>query len=297
MRSRILGTLKKIDDALEVIVFDWALHPSRRRRTLALCGLAGMAAGYAMFGGARPQLSPQEHLAEGMRLLPRRAKAVAATAHLEAASRAIDESRVWASLGHAYLNSDRAHEGVRAYQRAVEKDASTNNLFFLGYGYIKAELPEVALGVYQQIRSKNAFFYPALAYEGVAHDKAGRYQVALARFRQALAYNPNYVPGHFHMGITFVNTKEYDKSIRCFEKVIELDPTESAAYYNIACCYSLMGEADKALEWLALSVERGFHDWKHMEKDTDLDNIRKTARYATLRDQARVAWEADVARD
>ena len=292
MRRGIINTLKRIDDLLEVVVFDWALHPSRRRMSVALTGVCFA---LALTGTQRPAMTPQEHLEVGTALLTKKAKTPSAVQHLEAAAEGLaGEGKAWQSLGHAYLNADRPHDAIRAYQRAVELDASTSHLFFLGYGYVKADLPEVALGTYQQILSENAFFYPALAYQGVAHDKAERYVQAKQMFHRALAYNPDYLPAHFHLGITYVNTQEYDRSIRSFEKVIQLDPTEAAAYYNIACCYSLMGNVDEAVKWLAQSVERGFNDYQHMDQDGDLDNMRTDPRYQQLREQARQAWETEA---
>jgi superkiller protein 3 len=295
MLSSVIRTLKKVDDALEVVVFDWALHPTRRARTLTALALVGGLAGWGWLAGSR-DLSAREHYDMGTRLLSMRSKSDEAVFHLRKASKRMKkDARVWQNLGHAYLNDAQPEKAISAYQRAVGLDNSVSHLFFLGYAYVKAEKPEKALGTYQQILARSPFFYPAIAYEGVAHDKAGRYELALERFRQALAYNQNYLPAHFHMGITYVNTKEYEKSIRCFEKVIALDPTESAAYYNIACCLSLMGKVDEALAWLQISVEKGFKDFKHMDKDGDLDNLRETARYREIRNMARRAWKAEAA--
>lgn len=299
MRGTFRRTFERIDNALEVLVFDWALHPSRRVKTLGMVTAlgAGLACGLAP-EAPKAKLTPAEHLARGTELLPLKAKAKAAARHLNRAANSRtfrNDAAVWQKLGHAELNRKRPHRAVQAYTRALELDDSVTNLFYLGYGYVKADLPEVAVGVYQQILDKNAFFYPAIAYEGVAHDKAGRYRVAENRFRQALAYNPDYLPAHFHLGITYVNTKEYAKSIRAFEKVIELDPSEAAAYYNIACCFSLMGETDKALEWLQTSVDKGFNDYKHMDQDTDLDNIRDAKGFRQIRKAAKVSWKAEAA--
>jgi len=289
MRTGFVQSIKKLDDLLELVVFDWALAPGRRGKTLLVTGAVVGSLAWANYSANR--LSPEDHFLKGTELLSKRSKSAAAIEHLKSASTGLgDSAEVWQNLGHAYLNAERGAEAVSAYQRAVALDPSVSHLFFLGYGYVKSDLPEVAIGCYEQILEKNAFFYPAIAYQGVAYDKAGRYRLALQRFQRALAYNPNYLPAHFHMGITYVNTREYQRSIQCFEKVIQLDPTEAAAYYNIACCYSLMGKVDKALEWLERSVDQGFKDHQHMTKDTDLDNIRDTDGYRRLHERAKALW-------
>lgn len=294
MRTSLKQTMKKIDDVLEVLVFDWALHPQRRVKTLAITALAGALAMHSSLGP--PPMTAEEAFETGTEMLSQKAKAPEAVRLLELASEGMkDDARVWQNLGHAYLGADRPGDAVIAYTRATNMDPSVSHLFFLGYAQVKNGLPEVALGYYDQILDKNAFFYPALAYKGVAHDKAGRYDEALRHFRRALAYNPSYLPAYFHMGITFVNTREYERSIEAFQKVIALDPTEAAAYYNIACCYSLMGDVDQANEWLGRAVEKGFHDYEHMDGDGDLDNIRASSAYKELREQARRAWQAEAA--
>lgn len=311
MRSNWIDTLKKVDDVLEVLVFDWALHPTRRRKTLAITALASAMAAYNLAPRqAAPDLSAEEAFARGTALLSKKAKAPESVALLERAREGMaGEAKLWQNLGHAYLNADRKADAVQAYTKALGIEDGSSQLFFLGYAYVKSDLPVVARGYYDQILQRNRFFYPAMAYKGVTFDKqavalreAGQekkakrhFAKALRQYRRALSYNSNYLPAYFHMGITYVNTKEYAKSIEAFEKVIELDPTEAAAYYNIACCYSLMGDVEAANLWLGRSVEKGFHDFRHMDGDHDLDAIRDSAGYKALRAQAKLAWEAEAA--
>jgi hypothetical protein len=82
-----------------------------------------------------------------------------------------------------------------------------------------------------------------------------------------------------------LHAKDYEGAIDDYRKVIDkvekssLKPGSKHAYqanahYNIACAHSLGGKKDEALAEFATSVELGFWDWKHIEKDTDLDAIR-----------------------
>lgn len=52
--------------------------------------------------------------------------------------------------------------------------------------------------------------------------------------------------------------------------------------YNLACAYSIKNDATKALKYLKLSLEGGFEDISHLEKDPDLQNVRKTKEYVDL---------------
>lgn len=53
-------------------------------------------------------------------------------------------------------------------------------------------------------------------------------------------------------------------------------------YYNVACIASLDKKPQEAIENLELSFQKGYKDFDHMQKDTDLDNIRNTNEFKQL---------------
>ena len=44
--------------------------------------------------------------------------------------------------------------------------------------------------------------------------------------------------------------------------------------YDLACIYALINEKEKAIDYLTQALKNGWKDFKHIENDTDLDNIR-----------------------
>ena len=46
--------------------------------------------------------------------------------------------------------------------------------------------------------------------------------------------------------------------------------------YNVACGFALIGQKDKALDYLGRAVAGGFNDRRLLETDTDLASIRET---------------------
>lgn len=86
----------------------------------------------------------------------------------------------------------------------------------------------------------------------------------------------------FAQGIEAINSARYEESLQAFTRCIELRPESPTAYYNIACTFSLMKKPEKALEWLEKSLDKGFNEFAHMERDGDLDNVRKHSGYAKL---------------
>ncbi len=75
--------------------------------------------------------------------------------------------------------------------------------------------------------------------------------------------------------------KILDKFVLSYNKLdkktqIAFEPLLSGVYYNFSCTYSLVGNNQKALEYLEKSK---FNDYGHLLVDTDLDNIRKEKRF------------------
>ena len=73
---------------------------------------------------------------------------------------------------------------------------------------------------------------------------------------------------------------EPEKAISFMDKLLEDDPEGN--YYDAACLYSIMGDKDKALDYLKKAFESGFNNFNHMLRDYDLDNIRDTEEYKSL---------------
>lgn len=87
------------------------------------------------------------------------------------------------------------------------------------------------------------------------------------------------------------DTKTYLKALDAFlvkyEKLSKEDKKDFKGYYynsfyNLCCTYSLLNEKVKALEYLDKSIKAGFVDYTHMQRDTDLDNIRKEASFIKM---------------
>ena len=83
---------------------------------------------------------------------------------------------------------------------------------------------------------------------------------------------------------------KYEKAIEMYQKSIEtIDakcPNQKQlkldCEYNIACAYSLLKKNEDAIKFLERAIKDGFNDFQHMQKDTDLDNIRNDAGYKKL---------------
>jgi len=94
----------------------------------------------------------------------------------------------------------------------------------------------------------------------------------------------------FREACNLLRAKQYRKAIEKFKSVVDDHPTSMQAVdsaYSIACGYTLLGEKKNALDWLEKSVEMGWEDLAHLEKDSDLESLRKEDRYKKLTEKLR----------
>jgi hypothetical protein len=121
------------------------------------------------------------------------------------------------------------------------------------------------------------------------HMEAKEYDKALdviSRIDKTLPANPK-----FGYNPQVVNTTayiymvkgDYNKALENYNQLLKSFPEDAGSLYNVTCIYSLKGSKQAACEYLGKAVQYGYNDWKHMDKDTDLDNIRNENEYKKLR--------------
>ncbi len=101
-------------------------------------------------------------------------------------------------------------------------------------------------------------------------------------FQKAINLNPSFIGAIHGQAALYVLRNENERALVNFKKIIALKPEESDAYYNIACIYARMNNIDDAVKWLEKAVEKGFNNWRLIENDKDLVNIRSTRYYMDL---------------
>jgi len=79
--------------------------------------------------------------------------------------------------------------------------------------------------------------------------------------------------------------KDFRKAAEGFQKIAEAFPKTPLgrnSAYNVACAFALLGEKEKALDWLDKAVRFGYTDVEHMDRDSDLVSLRSEARYKKI---------------
>ena len=73
--------------------------------------------------------------------------------------------------------------------------------------------------------------------------------------------------------------KRFQESLQIERRIIQLKPKDSLAHYNLACRYARLKRPDQCLKMLRRAVELGYHDFRYMREDRDLDAIRHDPRF------------------
>ncbi|HTR03416.1 MAG TPA: M56 family metallopeptidase [Thermoanaerobaculia bacterium] len=93
----------------------------------------------------------------------------------------------------------------------------------------------------------------------------------------------------YDRGMSLHHKGRYEQAIQAFENAIADGYREDAASYNIACGYALLGNRDKAFEWLHKAAEWGFDVSGYMKSDDDLEGLHDDPRWAEMKKEAREA--------
>lgn len=101
-------------------------------------------------------------------------------------------------------------------------------------------------------------------------------------FGSLIKGNPNYVDALIPLGDAYTKRGLYEKGLEVDLKLVELLPLDPVVHYNLACSYSLLGKIDLAINTLEKVIKLGYSDFKWMNKDPDLENVRKDSRYLEL---------------
>jgi len=75
---------------------------------------------------------------------------------------------------------------------------------------------------------------------------------------------------------------DYARALGIAEKMHAQKPDDVQTLYNLACLTCLLGQKEKAYEWLDRAVEAGFRDVDRLVRDDDLKTIRAEDRFRAI---------------
>jgi tetratricopeptide (TPR) repeat protein len=81
-------------------------------------------------------------------------------------------------------------------------------------------------------------------------------------------------------------TKEdYEQAVDAYKRAFNLKNDRYDVVYSIAIAYAKQKKVDESINWLKKLTEKGYKDWKRLETDTGLNNIRASSEYKNLINQ------------
>ena len=65
-------------------------------------------------------------------------------------------------------------------------------------------------------------------------------------------------------------------------RLARLCPEDPLVHYNLACSFSLTEEFRKSAHALRKAIQRGYRDFDHLRRDSDLEPLRQTDLFAAI---------------
>ncbi len=195
-----------------------------------------------------------------------------------------------ASVGTALSLAGERDEAEQHFERAI---ALNPTLFEAYYFYARNAFasgrPERAVELYEAASRVRPEDYQSPLLVAQIYDDLGRSKDAEASRRLGvaiaeahLAHAPEDARAWYMGANGLVALGERERGLEWAQRAVSIDPDDAMLLYNIACIYSLAGERDAALDHLERAYDAGFRvkDW--LERDSNLDPLRSTPRFAAL---------------
>ena len=84
------------------------------------------------------------------------------------------------------------------------------------------------------------------------------------------------------LGDDYTRVGRWEKGLEIDLDLARLSPEDPLVHYNLACSLSLLGNLKESAETLSKAIRLGYHDWNWLQKDPDLENLRKSSLFETV---------------
>jgi tetratricopeptide (TPR) repeat protein len=112
-------------------------------------------------------------------------------------------------------------------------------------------------------------------------------QFEIAFYEGLIRKTPNFIEALLCLGDLYTQQGFYEKGLKVDERLAELRPDDATVFYNLACSYSLMNEVASADSAIKRSIDLGYEDFEHMQKDPDLLNLLSSEEFQAYFKQVR----------
>lgn len=129
-------------------------------------------------------------------------------------------------------------KAVEAAKKVVElKPKSEQDIYNLGYEYIKAQKFQEAIDAFRQALVVNPNYDVAHFQIGLAYYQMKKYKEAIDPFKKNLALVPDNAYGWLYLGMAYMQVKDFNSALDPIKKASDLQPDNGTALFNLAVVY------------------------------------------------------------
>jgi non-specific serine/threonine protein kinase len=161
--------------------------------------------------------------------------------------------------------------------------------YFYGRSCFAAGQTEKAAGLFARASEVNPDDYQAPSLRGMCFRALQRTEEARSAFRESLRITERHLQLHpedaraVSLGAgTLQGLGDHARALEWAHRALSMAPEEAAILYNVACAHALLGETDKALDFLEKAFRQGYSHKAWMEHDPDLLSVRDHPRFRAL---------------
>lgn len=122
---------------------------------------------------------------------------------------------------------------------------------------------------------------PSAAKKALSHWFAREYAESAAAYGRYVDSHPDDAVAWMRLALSQAHERE-PRAAASLERAISLGTDSAAERYNAACGYALLGQKEKALDWLDRAIQAGVSDRRRVEADEDLASLHGEPRFEAL---------------
>lgn len=123
---------------------------------------------------------------------------------------------------------------------------------------------------------------PIQAINQEIQEQAEQIEFELSFFDAILSRDPSNIRVLVAQAENFSLIGSYKKSLPLDIRLTQLRPERPVFWYNLACSHARLHHLDEAFKALDEAVERGYDDFPHLLRDSDLKPLRNDPRFTDL---------------
>jgi len=194
------------------------------------------------------------------------------------------------SMGMAMSGKGEKRNAEEEFAKAIELDPDLYEAhnYWARYCFEQGNLEEAAKHFEQAWRVSPRDPYAPSILLGIYRDlnrKEDVETVALKTLKtglRKLEVEPNDTVACLCSAFALIYLERYPEAVNMMDRAFEIDPSDRILQYNLACAYAIMGETDKALDFLEKMSGTSLRNVDWMENDGDLDSLRDHPRFEKI---------------